>query len=172
VNDNCPTAPEDFDGYKDGDGCPDTDNDGDGILDSDDRCPSVAETFNRFEDADGCPDEVPEYLPSVNITFVTGSDVISGADPLPTLDSVAQFMREHRGVQVRVVGHTDSVGAEAYNLQLSERRAEAVKRYLVNAGVEENRVVTEGRGESEPIDSNDTQAGRQRNRRIEFEIVR
>ncbi len=69
------------------------------------------------------------------------------------------------------VGHTDSVGTNAYNQKLSVRRAEAVKAYLVSRGIEKNRVYTEGKGESQPVASNKTAAGRAKNRRVEIEVV-
>jgi OOP family OmpA-OmpF porin len=69
------------------------------------------------------------------------------------------------------VGHTDSVGSEAYNQKLSVRRAEAVKAYLVTKGVEKNRIYTEGKGEKQPVASNKTAEGRTKNRRVEIEVV-
>lgn len=78
------------------------------------------------------------------------------------------------GIQTEViiaVGHTDSIGTEAYNQKLSERRANAVKAYLVSKGVEKNRVYTEGKGEKQPIASNSTAEGRAKNRRVEIEVV-
>ena len=69
------------------------------------------------------------------------------------------------------VGHTDSVGTDAYNQKLSVRRADAVKAYLVAKGVESNRVYTEGKGEKQPIASNATAEGRAKNRRVEIEVV-
>jgi OOP family OmpA-OmpF porin len=69
------------------------------------------------------------------------------------------------------VGHTDSVGTDAYNQKLSVRRAEAVKAYLVSKGIENNRVYTEGKGEKQPIADNKTAAGRAKNRRVEIEVV-
>jgi OOP family OmpA-OmpF porin len=72
---------------------------------------------------------------------------------------------------VVAVGHTDSVGTDTYNQKLSIRRAEAVKAYLVSKGIEANRVYTEGKGESQPIASNKTAAGRLKNRRVEIEVV-
>lgn len=78
------------------------------------------------------------------------------------------------GMQLEViiaVGHTDSVGADAYNQKLSIRRAEAVKAYLLEKGVEENRVYTEGKGESQPVADNKSADGRQQNRRVEIEVV-
>ena len=69
------------------------------------------------------------------------------------------------------VGHTDSVGKEAYNQRLSVRRAEAVKAYLVGKGIEASRVYTEGKGEAQPVASNKTKDGRAQNRRVEIEVV-
>ena len=69
------------------------------------------------------------------------------------------------------VGHTDSVGSDAYNQKLSVRRAEAVKAYLVSKGVEANRIYTEGKGEKQPVADNKTSAGRAKNRRVEIEVV-
>jgi len=69
------------------------------------------------------------------------------------------------------VGHTDSVGTDAYNQKLSIRRAEAVKAYMVSKGIEVNRVYTEGKGEKQPVADNKTAAGRAQNRRVEIEVV-
>ncbi|MCK4303918.1 MAG: OmpA family protein [Candidatus Eisenbacteria sp.] len=171
VNDKCPDQAEDFDGFEDSDGCPDIDNDKDGILDVDDRCPDQAENFNRYRDADGCPDKMPVQLPMANITFKTGSAEISSVDPLPVLDNVVKIMNEQPDIRVRIAGHTDNVGADAMNMDLSKRRAEAVQAYMVSKGVASSRLVTEGMGETMPIDSNDTAEGRGRNRRIEFEVI-
>ena len=79
-----------------------------------------------------------------------------------------------KGINLEViiaVGHTDSVGADAYNQKLSVRRAEAVKAYLVSKGVEKNRVYTEGKGEKQPVADNKTKDGRAKNRRVEIEVV-
>ncbi|MEY3287200.1 MAG: hypothetical protein RL500_1930, partial [Pseudomonadota bacterium] len=69
------------------------------------------------------------------------------------------------------VGHTDSVGADAYNQKLSVRRAEAIKAYLVSKGIEKNRIYTEGKGEKQPVADNKTSEGRAKNRRVEIEVV-
>ena len=79
-----------------------------------------------------------------------------------------------KGISLEViiaVGHTDSVGTDAYNQKLSVRRAEAVKAYLVSKGIEKNRVYTEGKGEKQPVADNNTAAGRAKNRRVEIEVV-
>lgn len=172
VNDNCPDRAEDFDGFEDADGCPEVDNDGDGILDTDDKCPNAAETFNRFEDTDGCPDEAPLELPMAYINFKTGSAEISGADPVPILEDVARIMKKYPEMKITVVGHTDNVGDDGYNMTLSKRRAEAVKAYIANLGISADRLLTEGKGKLEPIATNDTSQGRTRNRRIEFKVMK
>lgn len=84
-----------------------------------------------------------------------------------TLDKLADLLRKYDRTVVHVVGHTDSVGSDAYNQSLSERRARAVMDYLVSRGVPTERLRSEGRGEREPRDSNATEAGRQLNRRVE-----
>ena len=79
-----------------------------------------------------------------------------------------------KGINLEViiaVGHTDSVGSDAYNQKLSVRRAEAVKAYLVSKGIEKNRIYTEGKGEKQPVASNKTTEGRAKNRRVEIEVV-
>lgn len=173
VNDNCPNQAEDMDGWQDADGCPDIDNDGDGILDRDDKCPNVAEVFNSFEDADGCPDEAMPIIPVfAYINFKFGTAEISGADPIPILEDVARLMKERDDMKLKITGHTDHIGGDEANMDLSMRRAEAVKDYLVQRGVTAERIITDGKGESEPIDTNDTDSGRARNRRIEFQVVK
>lgn len=87
------------------------------------------------------------------------------------LDQVAQQAAGIDLETIIAVGHTDSIGTDAYNQRLSERRAAAVKSYLVTRGVDANRVYTEGKGESQPVASNKTAAGRAQNRRVEIEIV-
>ncbi len=172
VNDDCPSRAEDFDGYQDDDGCPDVDNDGDGIMDVDDKCPNAAETFNRFEDTDGCPDETKSLIcPMLNINFKYDSTEFQSADPIQALDEMAEVLKAHPELRVNIVGHTDNHGSDAYNQSLSERRAEAIKAYLVKRGVEGGRLTTEGRGESQPIVPNDTDENRLRNRRTEFEVL-
>ncbi len=84
------------------------------------------------------------------------------------LNAVADFMKRHSDVTLRVEGHTDSTGKADYNQQLSERRAKSVKKYLVNKGVDASRITTKGFGESKPIADNSTKAGRAQNRRTEM----
>jgi OOP family OmpA-OmpF porin len=93
----------------------------------------------------------------------------------PILDEAAQTLKDTPDVKVQIVGYTDSIGSDAYNLRLSERRAQAVKQYLVSKGVAAGRLSTEGRGEQDPIapnskDGKDNPEGRAMNRRAELKV--
>jgi outer membrane protein OmpA-like peptidoglycan-associated protein len=172
VDDDCPLQAEDMDGWEDEDGCPDPDNDGDGILDVNDKCPNNAETFNNYMDDDGCPDDARPEIPTfINIIFAFGTDRIVGADQVPVLDYIAQVLRENPDMRLKITGHTDNIGSEEANMKLSEKRAIAVMNQFVALGLDEDRFVLDWKGESEPIDTNDTEEGRQRNRRIEFTVL-
>ena len=150
----------------------DQDNNGDGILDVDHKCPNNAETFNNYEDDDGCPDDSSPDIPKfINIIFQFATDRIVGADHVPVLDYIAQVMQENPDMRLQITGHTDNIGAESSNMNLSEKRAKAVLAEFVKLGVDEGRVDLDWKGESEPIDTNDTEEGRQRNRRIEFTVL-
>jgi OOP family OmpA-OmpF porin len=87
------------------------------------------------------------------------------------LDDLASKVKAINLEVIIAVGHTDSVGTDAYNQKLSVRRAEAVKAYLVSKGIEKNRVYTEGKGEKQPVADNKTAEGRAKNRRVEIEVV-
>jgi len=173
--DACPEDPEDPDGHEDGDGCPDPDNDGDGILDADDSCPNAPETVNDISDDDGCPDLVrledtliATFEP---VHFRTNSDEIL-PQSYPMLNEVVGILKTNPDMRIRVEGHTDGVGDDRVNLELSQRRADSVRRYVVDQGVPSGQVDAAGHGETRPLASNDTRAGRARNRRVEFHIVR
>ena len=86
------------------------------------------------------------------------------------LNEVAGVMRSNPDMNIRVEGHTDSAGDEDYNLQLSQERAASVRAFLLQSGIEEGRVESEGLGETRPVASNDTDRGRRENRRVEFHI--
>lgn len=167
--DNCPLMAEDMDGWQDDDGCPDLDNDIDGILDVDDACPNQPETFNGYEDTDGCPDVPPIEQKMIlrGINFQTGSAAIT-PNSYTELDKVVQSLMAYPNVRIEIRGYTDSVGSDASNQALSERRANSVREYLVNAGIAPDRIEANGFGEADPVASNDTAAGRADNRRIEF----
>ncbi len=103
------------------------------------------------------------------ILFGFDSSDLQGAGQ-QNLSDLAASLEEYEGTEVLVVGHTDSVGSDAYNQGLSERRAASARSYLIGAGLEAGRVRAVGMGETEPIASNDTDAGRQQNRRVEVAI--
>jgi outer membrane protein OmpA-like peptidoglycan-associated protein len=105
-----------------------------------------------------------------NVTFATNSTSIS-ADFFEVLNSVVIVLKEYEKTTVDVIGHTDSVGAETYNQQLSENRARSVAQYLAGQGIQAERLLIAGRGESQPIASNATPEGRSRNRRVEIQIT-
>ena len=108
-------------------------------------------------------------MPS-NITFDFDSPHLK-ADFYPVLDSVALVLRKYPKTLIEVVGHTDSIGTEAYNQRLSEQRAQSVARYLLSKGIMPQRIATQGMGERQPIADNGTAAGRQANRRVELTLV-
>ena len=175
--DSCPQNPEDIDGWEDSDGCPDPDNDGDGFLDGDDLCPNDPEAVNDFKDDDGCPDDVMavvkdgKILILEKILFVTAKDTILKRS-YPILEAVKQTLLDNpRILKVRIEGHTDDRGSDSYNQRLSEKRANAILRYLVKAGVDPDKLMAVGYGEVRPIDTNKTEGGRERNRRVEFTIL-
>jgi len=87
------------------------------------------------------------------------------------LDRAVDVLREFEAIRIEISGHTDSTGSPEYNRDLSLRRSNSVKRYLVEHGVSESRIETRGAGPDEPIDTNKTAAGRAKNRRIEFTIL-
>jgi OmpA-OmpF porin, OOP family len=174
--DSCPDEAETVNGYLDDDGCPEFDRDGDGILDDLDACPDEPETENGFQDEDGCPDELPKEVQAFTgtikgITFDNDKDTIRKPST-PTLDNAVEVLKNNPDIRIKISGHTDNKGGRDHNLDLSRRRAEAVKRYLVEHGIDEGRIQTEGFGPDKPVDTNDTKAGRANNRRIEFEIIR
>lgn len=170
TQDKCPTEP----GVAP-DGCPVPDRDKDLIPDPSDGCPDEAETRNNYQDEDGCPDEVPKEVKKFTgviegIFFDTDKDTIKPASRA-TLDRAAQVMREFPDMKVEISGHTDAEGDRAYNVELSRRRAEAVRKYLVDAGIDPGRITTRGAGPDEPIADNTNEEGRAKNRRIEFTLV-
>jgi len=114
-------------------------------------------------------DDLVLNMPS-GITFATDS---ANVQPQfrPTLDQVADVLREYDQTYIDVYGHTDSTGSDAYNQTLSERRAGAVASYLSTKGVQSARIGTRGFGETQPIASNETEEGRSENRRVEIKIV-
>jgi outer membrane protein OmpA-like peptidoglycan-associated protein len=177
--DECPEDAEDLDGFEDADGCPDIDNDADGIPDSADECPGEKENFNDFQDEDGCPDDPNQrvvvgednIIIMDQVNFATNQAKIL-SDSYPTLDEVARVLKENPQLErVRIEGHTDDRGSADYNQKLSQRRANSVRKYLIERGINPDRLEAVGYGESQPIADNDTEEGRAKNRRSEFVIL-
>lgn len=170
--DECPNTPA---GVAVGEnGCP-LDSDGDGMADIYDACP------NEYgKGPDGCPEElVEEVVMEGEVVVVKIVETIHFAfdsaaiQPIgkAVLDArVVPALRANPDVKIRVAGHTDSTGPADYNMGLSLRRAESVRDYLVSQGISITRLSVLGKGEEQPIASNDTTAGRADNRRVEFEI--
>lgn len=166
--DVCPNTPKGA--AVDKKGCP-LDSDGDGVPDYLDQCPDTPAGLKV--DADGCAivAEGKKLLVLEGINFEFGSSKIA-EESKQLLDMTAlRAMNENPNLKVRIEGHTDSVGPEAYNMDLSLKRAEAVMNYLVSRGVEAYRMEALGKGEDYPVASNDTEEGRAHNRRIEFIVI-
>jgi len=160
-------------------GCPNVcvdDNDVDGLSNIEDACPLDPESRNGFEDGDGCPDQVPSKEIEevigviIGIQFDTDKDTIK-ADSRPILDHAIEVLKRHEEMRVEIVGHTDNQGGYRHNVELSQNRATAVKRYLTDAGIDADRLETRGAGPNEPIETNETPEGRAANRRIEFKML-
>lgn len=144
-------------------GCP-YDSDGDGVSDGLDKCPGTPE--GAGVDSEGCKVAVSI---TTNVNFDSDSSEVGG-DSKAKLDAVADILMANPDVRVRIVGHTDSVGTDEYNMGLSLRRANAVRDYLAGTGVAGARMSVSGKGEAEPLVSNDSRSGRAVNRRVEFEV--
>ncbi|MFO0758458.1 MAG: OmpA family protein [Byssovorax sp.] len=181
--DECIDQPEVINGYKDEDGCPDVapDRDKDGIPDNKDKCPDKPENYNGFEDEDGCPDKGVALVQVGDegikilqrVEFATSSDKITGPKSFQVLDAVVGALKGHPDIfLLEVAGHTDNVGSAADNRALSQKRADAVVAYLVSKGTDAKRLQAKGYGPDKPIADNKSIVGRQKNRRVEFNILR
>lgn len=173
--DACPTQP----GVKTDDpktnGCPPPkDSDGDGILDPQDACPNAAGPADPDPKKNGCPVarvEQGQIRIREQVQFAYNSAQILKASDF-ILEAVHKILQENSKIQaVSVQGHTDSKGGEAYNKQLSRRRAQAVVAWLVRHGIDKDRLKAEGFGAERPKDTNSTDEGRANNRRVEFHIL-
>lgn len=138
------------------------DQDGDGVLDGNDLCPGTPRAASV--DTRGC-------WVVKGLLFATDSDGIDERGR-KALDEVAAVLKANPGLRVRIDGHTDSQGSDAYNSTLSRRRADAARDYLVSAGIGSARLEAKGWGEGSPAATNKTRAGRQANRRTEITVVR
>jgi len=173
VNDKCPLEPEDKDGFEDEDGCPDPDNDKDGVLDKADKCPNEPGPA----DNNGCPKKYEHIVVTQEkielkqkIFFDTDKATIQPRS-FSLLDEIASVLRGRPTMTVRIEGHTDSRGTRAHNLKLSQARADSVRQHFVGLGIEQQRMESRGYGPDQPIETNKTAAGREKNRRVEFIIT-
>lgn len=183
--DKCPGTPPGA--IVDGFGC-ETDKDGDGVVDRLDQCPGT-EPGTRVDEI-GCPAPPEGCRPPFPGEKVDAFGCAVGGDTVilrgvtfdfdkarlthnakVILDLVADTLLAAPEIRVEIAGHTDSIGSEAYNQKLSERRAKAVYDYLVQRGIDAGRMTVKGYGESQPIASNETEEGRELNRRVELRIL-
>lgn len=146
-----------------------TDSDNDGVPDRNDRCPGTLEglaTDNR-----GCAARAEQSSVRLEgVTFELNSARLT-PDAATTLRRVADALRGEPSLRAEIAGHTDSSGEDAYNLRLSQERAGAVLQFLVSQGIDASRLIARGYGETQPVADNGTGAGRERNRRVEFNVL-
>lgn len=178
IQDACKNDKEDADGFEDTDGCPDPDNDRDGIPDARDKCPDKPETFNGFEDEDGCPDTGSVIIKDNSIVILEKIKFqTNSAQILPEsnsiLDAVATTLNHNpEFLLLEVAGHADERSDDRYNLKLTQDRVNAVVRALVQRGVDKGRLRSKGYGEYCPEDPGHNEAAWEKNRRVEFKIVK
>jgi outer membrane protein OmpA-like peptidoglycan-associated protein len=177
-DDLCPNDIEDTDGFDDEDGCPDPDNDKDRVLDQDDKCPNEPETYNGTEDEDGCPDKGRVIVRKGKIEildkvyFETARTVIKPIS-YPILNAVAATLKGNPQIRLlEIQGHADERGNDDYNLRLTDGRVASVKEYLINKGVEADRLISKGYGEAAPICHEHDEGCWSQNRRVEFVILK
>ena len=153
-------------------GCPWPDTDGDSILDKDDKCPSVAGIASEG----GCPEVISnEAQMGMNafaeaVLFNTGRASFK-AGVTEVLDGMLAIINEYPTAEFAIKGFTDTIGSASNNLKLSDKRANAVRDYLVENGIAASRLTAEGFGEESPIDTNMNRAGRANNRRVEVKVT-
>jgi OOP family OmpA-OmpF porin len=168
VSDNEDKCPEIAGDIANG-GCPWADTDGDGVLDNIDACKDEKGTIVN----NGCPELSKEILATLNkfglrINFPANSDKILGKKTQNILYQIKELLEEYPGDILIVEGYASSDGDDAYNIELSIKRAQAVKAYLVKIGVSKDRLEVRGLGEAEPISNNESKEGRAENRRVQF----
>jgi len=135
------------------------DSDGDGVFDDKDKCPNTPK--GTVVDADGCPKII-----RLHVKFDFDKSAVK-PEFMPEIQKVADFMKQNPGYSVVLEGHTDSKGSDAYNQKLSDQRAKAVAKALSTLGISNAKITTEAFGESKPVTTNDTEAGRAENRRVD-----
>ena len=158
--DKCPNTPA---GVKvNSDGC-ELDSDGDGVVDSQDKCPNTPK--GTPVDNSGCTLEQEYKLENVNFAF-DSAKLTPSSDAM--LNEAVKILKRHSDLKVEIAGFTDSIGNDEYNMGLSQRRAQAVADYLIAHGANASNITVRGYGETDPVASNDTEAGRALNRRVEL----
>jgi outer membrane protein OmpA-like peptidoglycan-associated protein len=180
ADDQCAELAEDMDGYQDEDGCPDEDDDADGIADADDQCPDEREVYNGFNDEDGCADEgdVKVFVTRTHIKvdekiFFDHAKATIRQGSHSVLRQLAGTLRANAQIEkLEINGHADITGTDEFNRKLSDQRARQVRKFLINHGVDSDRLVAEGFGDNAPIASNESESGRAKNRRVEFVIIK
>lgn len=163
--DQCPDTPVGV--AVDSRGCP-FDTDGDGVPDYLDKCPSTPKGLKV--DADGCVSEAQTIILQ-NVNFEFDKDRLT-SEAETVLRGVGDGLMSQKDLRVELAGHTDSKGSHSYNQALSDRRAASVRRFLLAQGVPESQFQSKGYGETQPIDTNETDEGRARNRRVEFKVLK
>ena len=167
-DDKCP----DVAGPAENAGCPWPDTDGDGVLDKDDLCPEVAGPASNK----GCPEPDEKEQKQLNqyaktILFDTGKATIK-FQSAEVLNQILNVLKKYPNSRFRIEGHTDSVGKKAKNMILSQNRADAVKVYLIQGGIDAGRLESQGFGPEKPIASNKNKKGRELNRRVEINLIK
>ena len=167
-DDKCPTVA----GPKENAGCPWPDTDKDGVLDKDDACPTVPGPASNK----GCPEVSDEVVKKLNdyaktILFDTGKFSFQ-KQTFPVLQAITAILKEYPTAKFSIEGHTDNVGKADFNQKLSDGRANAVKQYLIDNGIDPFRLTSKGFGMDNPIDTNKTAKGRANNRRVEVKLFK
>jgi len=175
--DKCPNDPEDKDGFEDLDGCPDPDNDHDGIPDVKDKCPNEPETINGFQDDDGCPDKgetaiilSPDRIETLDPIQFSGLKMTRASTPL--IEQVGATLRSHAEiVRLRVTVHVQPTNDQDADQAKSDKRAQAVRDWLIQFGIAPARLEARGFGGEKPLVSPDKRGAAKINDRIEFIIL-
>jgi hypothetical protein len=175
--DKCPNEPEDKDGFEDLDGCPDPDNDHDGIPDENDKCPNEPETINGVQDEDGCPDKgdstivlSPDRIGTIDPIQFTGLKLTRASQPL--LAQVAATLRAHPEiVRLRITVHVQPTDDPDADQARSDKRAQAIRDWMVQFGIARARLEPRGFGGTKPLVSPDQRGAAKINDRIELIIL-
>lgn len=142
------------------------DSDNDGVTDDVDKCPGTPRGV--AVDATGCPLKGSVTLEGINFEY---NSALLTAESRHILGELAANLKKYPRLRIELQGHTDSVGSDAYNRALSQRRADSVRQYLIDHGVSADRLTARGYGETQPVDNNNTDAGRARNRRVVMDVI-